>query len=368
MKNELKKILVLYSMYLLPFLISCNTMEEIKPLRKDIVDAVFASGHIENMYQYSVNANVEGFLQNQWVKEGDKVKTGQKMFYLTNEVQNSQVQSALNNLEYAHFNASSQSPQIEQLKIQIAQAEQKKLVDSLNYQRYSRLVKTQAVSKQDADNARIQYLSSVANLGVLQNNLHDEIHTLKLNLDNAKSQLDIQKETNNYYLIQARNNGTVLSINKKLGDYLKKGDLIAQIGSGITLAKLYIAEDDIHRVNLGQRVFISLNSNKDSILEARITKIYPSFDQNDQSFLADAQFINPNSTLINGTQLQANIILGEKKNALVIPSYLLGNGDYIYLKGKKEKIPVKTGIKTLEFTEILSGLQESDILLSPKNP
>jgi len=366
MKNTFNTSIILITLWVFASFNACKQAEEIKPLRRDIVDAVFASGHIENMYQYSVNANVDGFLQNLGVKEGDKVKSGQKLFYLSNEVQNSQVQSAKTNLEFAEYNASMHSPQIEQLKLQIDQAEQKKQVDSMNYLRYSRLVKTQAVSKQDADNVRIQYLSSKSNLGVLQNNLHDLMHTLKLNQENAKTQLEIQKETNNYYFIQARAAGTVLSISKKVGDYAKKGDLIAQIGSGIAIAKLYIAEDDIHRVALGQKVLISLNSNKDSILQATIIKIYPSFDQTDQSFLVDAEFKNPNGNYINGTQLQANIILGEKKNALVIPSYCLGTGDFVNLKGQKEKVPVKTGIKTLEFTEILSGLNETDILTLPK--
>ncbi len=51
---------------------------------------------------------------------------------------------------------------------------------------------------------------------------------------------------------------------------------------------------------------------------------------------------------------------------LVVPSYCIINGDYVMLKGSKEKTPVKTGIRTLEWTEILSGISEKDVLVTPK--
>jgi multidrug efflux pump subunit AcrA (membrane-fusion protein) len=274
--------------------------------------------------------------------------------------------NAVNNLKFAQTNAASGSPQIDQLKFQIRQAQQKTTVDSLNNERYARLVKTLAVSKADADNARVQYTSSKSNLDVLESNLRDLEHTLKNNVDNARIQLEIQKENDDYYTIRASDPGVVLAVNKKLGDYAKKGDAICQIGSGMAIAKLYIAEDDIHRVKIGQPVLVSLNSNKNYILKATVRKLYPSFDTNDQSFVVDARFAPNQGKMINGTQLQANIIIEEKSNALVIPSEYLVNGDYVFIKGKTDKIPVSVGIRTLDYTEIRSGLSDQDVLLLPK--
>jgi len=349
------------------FFNGCNQISEVSPQRKDIVDAVFASGHIENLNQYSVNANVDGFLTKIYVVEGDSVKSGSPLFFLSNEVQHSQVENAHNNLDFASHNAQPNSPQINQLKLQIIQAKEKLKIDSMNFTRFSRLVQNQAVSKVDADNAELQYKTSKSNLGVLENNLKDLVHNLNLNLKNAKAQLDIQKETNEYYSIKAKSPGIILSISKKQGDYVKKGDILSQIGSGQIIAKLYIAEDDIHRVKLGQRVLISLNSDKNIIMNGTLLKIYPSFDQNDQSFIVDARFDSTQNQIINGTQLQANIIVDHKSQALVIPSNYLINGDFVYIKGQKNKIPVKVGIRTLEFSEILSGLTGSEKLEIPKN-
>jgi len=356
----------LYFILILSVLAGCVGQNEIKPQRKDIVDAVFGSGHIENRYQYAVTANTDGYLKEAFVAEGDTVKPGEKLFRLTNDVQQTQVTNALTNLEYAKSNVLPKAPQIEQLKTQIAQAQEKLSVDSINYARYKRLVKTQAVSNSDFENVQLQYQSSSSSLKVLQHNLADLQHQLNLNVENAKAQYNIQQENNNYYNISGRANGVVLSVAKKTGDYVKKGDVIAQVGAGKPVIKLYIAEDDIQRVKTGQQTLISLNSDKDKVIKATISKIYPSFDANEQAFIAEATFNDQPGNLRNGTQLQCNIIVQEKKDVLVIPTYSLINGDYVMLKDNKEKTPVKTGIRTLEWTEILSGITEKDVLVIPK--
>lgn len=349
-------------------LAACKHPQSVKPQRKDIVDAVFGSGHLENTNQYNVMANAEGYIRISYVSEGDTVKSGQSLFRLSNDVQQSQVSNALNNLEYAKTNALPHSPQLEQLKIQIEQARQKNQVDSLNYARYARLVKTQAVSTMDYDNARLTYQSSLANLQVLEKNLADLERSVDLNLKNAKSQYDIQNQNNDYYVITSDAPGVIMNVGKKTGDYVKKGDVIALVGAGKPVIKLYIAEEDIHRIIAGQTALISLNSRKDTVFKATITKIYPGFNTTEQSFIAEATFNEGEQTgpLLNGTQLQANIIIGEKKQALVIPTYYLMSGNYVMLKGGKEKKAVQTGITTLEWTEITGGLSENDELIQPK--
>ena len=351
---------------ILSALAGCSDSNEVKPQRRDIVDAVFGSGHIENRDQYAVTANTDGYLKAAYVAEGDSIKRDQKLFRLTNEVQQTQVSNALTNLQYAKTNAQPRAPQIAQLKTQIAQAQDKLSVDSLNYARYKRLVKTQAVSNSDFENVQLQYQSSSSSLRVLQHNLADLEHQLNLGVDNASAQYNIQKENDNYYNINSRANGVVLSVAKKVGDYVKKGDIIAQVGAGQPVIKLYIAEDDIQRVKVGQSTLISLNSNKNQVVKAYISKIYPAFDSNQQAFIVEATFKDNPGVLMNGTQLQCNIIVQEKKNVLVVPTYCLINGDFVILKGAKDKTAVKAGIRTLEWTEVLSGVTDNDVLMTPK--
>lgn len=344
----------------------CAGKHEIKPVRKTIVDAVFASGHSENKSQYTVMANAEGLIDQAYVVEGDTVRDGQRLFRIRNEVQRTQVANAVTNLDFARTNAAEGSPQLLQLEAQIAQAQKKLIVDSVNFLRYSRLVKTQAVSTSDFDNARLTYQNSQSALVVLEKNLADLRHNLNLSVDNARAQYDIQQQNDKYYAITCVGDGVVMNVTKKTGDYIKKGDAIAVMGMGSVIIKLDIAEDDIRRVKVGQKTLISLNSEKDKTYTAVITKIYPAFNSTEQSFVVEAVFDVVPDHLLNGTQLQANIIIETRENALVIPSYCLVNDSFVLIKGSQEKRPVVVGIRTLEWAEITAGLHEGEVIIAPK--
>ena len=346
--------------------LGCQNKRTLTPERKTIVDAVFASGHTENKSQYTVMANVEGLVRQAYVAEGDTVRSGQRLFRIQNDVQRTEVANAATNLDFARTNAAEGSPQLLQLEAQIAQAQKKLSVDSVNYLRYSRLVKTQAVSTSDYDNARLTYQNSQSALTVLEKNLADLRHNLNLSVDNARAQYEIQKENNRYYDINSMGDGVVMNVGKKTGDYIKKGDAIAVMGTGSVIIKLDIAEDDIRRVREGQRTLISLNSEKEKTYTAMITRIYPSFNSAEQSFVAEATFDTIPDHLLNGTQLQANIIIATRAGALVIPSYCLMNDSFVLVRDNQEKRRVAIGIRTLEWAEITAGLKEGEVIMAPK--
>lgn len=353
------------SLFLL-ILAACKQPAETHPQRRQIIDAVFGSGHLEHREQYALAAGADGYLNKAYVNEGDTVPAGQLLYSLKNEVQQSEVTNALTNLRYAKINGSSDAPQIDGLNIQIAQANDKLRIDSLNYNRYMRLAKTQAVSQTDLENAQTQFQASSASLKVLKQNLASLKRTLKLNINNSGAHYAIQEQTNKNYVLKSKAPGVIFGVVKKPGDYLKKGDVIAQMGAGQMIIKLSIAEDDIPRIKLGQLAYISFNSRNEHIVPALITKIYPAFDVTQQAFIVEAQLTqHTGADELNGTQLQANIIVGQKNNALVIPSYCILNGDYVSLKNQSTRKKVQTGIKTLEWTEIVSGLTTQDVLQIP---
>lgn len=344
----------------------CGHKKEVKPERKDIVDAVFGSGHLENKNQYVVMANTDGYLKDIYITEDDSVKNNQSLFRIDNEVQETQAENALTKLKFAKNNTGQRAPQIEQVKIQIAQAMDKARIDSLNYKRYERLLKTNAVSQTDYEKAQLQYQESSSSYQVLRKSLADLKLNLNLGLENAKADYKIEKQHNNFYNITSKVSGVVLSVAKKAGDYVKKGDELARLGAGHPIIKLYLAEDDIEAVKAGQTALISLNSRKDKVFKAVIVKKYPSFDLEQQAFVVEASFKEETPGLINGTQLQGNIIIQEKSKALVIPTLYLMAGDAVRIKDRKEQTPVKVGIRTLEWTEIISGITENDVLILPK--
>jgi len=71
--------------------------------------------------------------------------------------------------------------------------------------------------------------------------------------------------------------------------------------------------------------------------------------------------------LFSGLAVEANIIVRQKDNALVIPkqSILPGDSVLIVTDSGNKKVKITRGIETLEETEVISGLNaESKLILN----
>jgi membrane fusion protein, macrolide-specific efflux system len=348
------------------FLLSCSGKNETTtPETKNITDAVFASGFVAYSDEYWATSNTEGAILKSYVKEGDKVQYNQHLFQLSGEVQSLQSYNAKTNYEDAQSNVNENAPQISQLKKAIHQAEKNLLLDAKNYDRYKILVASNAVSKVDFDKAKLQYENSILNLEIQKQSLEDLQNKLNLQVKNTKNQLDIQNKYVSDYLLKSAVNGVVLEITKKTGELAKKGELLARIGGGTLITKLYIAEEDINKIILNQKVMLVLNTDTKKTYEAKVSKIYPAFNDKEQSFVIEVSFINKVPKLISGTQVQGNIVFEERKNALIIPSrYLTENNMVILENGDKKQI--KIGVRNSEWTEVISGIDKGTTIVLPK--
>jgi multidrug efflux pump subunit AcrA (membrane-fusion protein) len=336
---------------------SKSKTELIKPVRKEIIDAVFAHGYTINSDEYLVATKTEGFILKSYIKEGDYIEVGDPLFQLSSEVQSEQFENALAQYNDALYKASPNSPEIVSLQTQIQQAASQVAFDKINYDRQSALMESDLVSQFDYDKSKLQYETSLSNLQVLEKSLEDLKSTLQLNLENAESQLEIQKDYLGDYFIRSTKKGQVLNIFKEQGELAKRGESLAKIGSGSTIAKLFIAEEDITHVKVGQNTRIALNTDKENPLDAVISKIYPAFDFAEQSFILEAEFLQQYSTILANTQLQANIYIAHKENALVIPAEFLRANNKVTLADDSE-VTVAIGIESGKWVEIISGINE----------
>jgi multidrug efflux pump subunit AcrA (membrane-fusion protein) len=373
--QETKKIkIVLMTKYfqytLIPFGVilasACSTDSSILPQRKDIVDAVFASGSIATKNEYNVTAYMDGYLDSSYVVEGDSVTKGNVLFKIKNDVQREELDNALVNYRFARRNNETDAPRLRQQQALVMEALKTLATDSINYVRYSQLVKTKAVARAEFEKVELEFNNAKSDLLVQEQALADLRRNLSLDVDNSKSQLAIQRQNDLYYYLHGESPGRINQVFKKNGDLLKRGDAIAQVGTGAIVARLLIAEEDINRVTLGQMTFLSLNSAREKLYPAHVTKIYPAFDNVNQAFTVEATFDVLPYDLKDGTQLQANILVGEKNHAMVIPSQYLLAGDSVILDQGKRKVAVQAGIRTMEWTEIIAGLAENNRIILSK--
>jgi multidrug efflux pump subunit AcrA (membrane-fusion protein) len=365
MKRRLFSIKIISILFITIIISGCSKKETTKPIIMNITNAVFASGYITYSDEYWVTANAEGFILNSYIKEGDTVKKEQKLFELSSEIQYLQSKNARINYQDALEKSNPNTPQILQLKNQITQAEKTLELDKKNYERYTRLNNSNSVSQLEYDKTKLQYESSVSNLDILKKSLVDLENNLQLQAKTAKNQLDIQNKYYGDYLLSSSMNGIVLEINKNTGELTKKGEIIARIGGGKLITKLYIAEEDINLIKLNQPVVLELNTDPNRTFKATVSKIYPAFDDIEQSFVIEVNFTKDLPTLRSGTQVQANIIAEERKNALVIPTQYLLKNNKILLDNKKE-IELEIGVKNNEWVEVINGIDKNTTIILPQ--
>jgi len=284
---------------------------------------------------------------------------------IESDVQNNQVADAIAVYNDAANNASANAAQLQQIQTKINQAREQLALDKVNYERYTDLRAKNSVSQLDFEKAELQYNASQNNLSVLQNNYTEAESALKLNETRSLVQVNTQKAILEDYRLTTSISGRVIDLYKKQGELIRKGEAVAEIGSGSFIIKLFVAEDDIEKVNNGQAVAVNMNTYPNQTFNAKVSKIYPSFNEVEQSYVVEARFDQFPDKIFSGSQLQANIETGSSKNALVIPSSYLLRESYVLLDNGEER-KVVIGGKNSDWTEVISGITEQDVLTKPK--
>ncbi len=344
---------------------SCNKKAETtSPSRITIEEAVFASGNMEQEDTHILSANADGIILSLSLREGLVVESKQLIGTIQNDVQSNQVTDALIGYQDAVNAASPGSPVLQNLSVQIEQAKKQLSFDQENYQRFKELYFKKSVSKIDFEKYELQYTASKNNLSKLEENYKDLQSDLKLTEERNRIQLNTQKDKLNDYYVFTSHSGVITKVLKKQGELVRKGETIAQVASGNFIVKLFVAADDIVKVNVGQAVALNINTYPNQVFMARVNKIYPGFDEGEQSYTVQATFDKFPPKMFNGTQLQANIEVGKRENVLVIPSSYITKGQFVKLESGEDRA-IKIGSKTSQWTEVISGLSEKDVIVKP---
>lgn len=339
---------------------------ETTPEYRNITETVFASGILVPENQYNLTAQSDGYLISLNFEEGDIVKTGDLLAVIDNKTSDINLQGANQLLYIANSNLSSNAPALKQIEANLLIAEQKMKQDEIQVERYKKLYDANSVSKLEYENVLLAFETSKANFNSLQENYKLQKQQAEQQLINQRTQSGINKVLQGNNEIRAVIGGKVYNKYKELGDYVRRGEIIAVIGSPTNLyAKLSIDESSISKIQVNQQVIIQLNTNKTKNYKGVISEIYPSFDIITQSFSCKAVFTDSLDFLMSGTQVQANIIIENKDSVLVIPRKYLDFGNNVLVKGEG-KIKVETGFISNEWVEILSGINENSVIQAEK--
>lgn len=339
--------------------------ESTKPTHEELVEAVYSSVVIEPVDAYKVNSSITGYIDEVYFKEGDFVKKGDLLFLISNKPIELNEQNAELNYELLKDSYDGAANLIEEMKLDQKSSKMKMMNDSVNYQRFKMLYDKNACSKFELDNASMAYELSKNNYLSVSKRIVRKEKELRNQINQSKNNLNASSLKTKDYYIRSNIDGKLFQTFKEKGEFVSMQEPIAIVGNAQDYKlKMLIDEVDISKVSIGQKVLVTLEAYKSKVFEAKITKIAPKMDAQTQTFEIEATFVNKPSKLYMGLTGEGNIVINEKKKALVIPREYLQAGNKV--ETENGFVKVKTGLSNWSFIEIVSGLDENTVILKPE--
>lgn len=132
--------------------------------------------------------------------------------------------------------------------------------------------------------------------------------------------------------MRAEQDGRVYAIYKKEGEWAGIQQELVLLGSAEEyLLELQVDENDIVRIQPGQKVVLTLDSYNKQVFEARVSKINPAMNEKTRTFEVEAEWTQPPPRLYPNLTADANIILQVRENALLIPRSFLEQDSFVWV-------------------------------------
>ncbi|HZF65126.1 MAG TPA: efflux RND transporter periplasmic adaptor subunit [Chitinophagaceae bacterium] len=352
--------------FLVLLLLSCGKKQkEFHPEIKQLTEAVYASGTLVPEKEYKVTSSTEGYLVETFIHEGSEIKKGQRLYHVSSATKDANVSTAIQMASRTEALTGTASPVIKSLYSNLSAANLKVKNDSLQYVRYKNLFEQDAVSKSSFEKWQQQYLTAQQERTAILEQIKAQQLSLNIQRQGAANSVTLSLTEKNNGNLKSFADGMVYEVYKHAGDRVALHEPIALIGSGKTIARLSVDEDDFGKVQAGQKVLLKTDAFPNKIIEARITKIYPLLNKADQTFRVDAELIDTLPLALYGLNIEANIVTGENKAVLVIPKAALLKGDSVITKEKGilKKIKISKGVEDKDWVEVKSGLSANHLIV-----
>lgn len=245
------------------------------------------------------------------------------------------------------------------------------------------------VSLNVSEGSQVSVGSVIATLS--SSSVEEQVESSRLSLQQSQLSYENTVEQLDDYIITAPIDGTVITKNTKVGDTLDTTN------GQTTLAVIYdlsyltfdmsLDELDVNQVEVGQTVEVTCDSLEDvGTIEGVVTKVSVAGTTSNgvTTYPVTVQIDNPPKDLLPGMNVDAVIVVDEATNVIAVPISAVQRGDTVYVKDDSatntdgtmvngsllpdgwRAVEVETGLSDTNYIEILSGIEEGDIVYVPE--
>jgi macrolide-specific efflux system membrane fusion protein len=328
--------------------------------RGDLEASLTAVGALQPKNYVDVGAQVSGQLQSLHVTYGSQVKEGDLLAEIDPAVYSAKV--------------ASEQAQLKILQAQIAEQKAQLALAQSQNARNQRLYKQNAVSQDVLQTGEANEAVARAQIAALQAQLEQAQSTLDGDLANLK-----------YTKIYAPIAGTVVSISAQQGQTLnanQSAPTILRIADLDTMTVwAQVAEADIVKIKTGMPVHFSTLGMPDRQWTGKVRQILPTPEEINDVILYDVlvDVANPDHLLMTQMSAQVFFVLGEAKDALLVPVAALqpmtaagedgqaGTPYRVELRTAEGSAvrEIRVGLSNRANAEVLAGLAEGDQVILP---
>jgi RND family efflux transporter MFP subunit len=300
---------------------------------------VVLPGNIEAFITAPIYSRTNGYLKHWYVDIGGQVRKGQLLAEIETPEVDQQLSQSLSNLSTAESN----------LKLA-----------GITKDRYEGLLKSNAVSKQDVDNAVGAYNSSKA--------------TVEANQANVKQLQALQS----FEKIYAPFDGIVTARNTDIGDLIQAGsgggagtDLFHVSQPGKLRVYVNVPQEYSQAAKPGLTADLTLPEFPDRRFQGRLVRTANAIATNTRTLLTEIDVDNPDGTLLTGAYAEVHLKLPGPSSTFVIPvSTLMFRSEGLRLAvvkdGKAVLTPITPGRDFGDRLEVASGLHgDEEIVVNP---
>ena len=335
---------------------------EIGTIENDLTIA----GAFKPFQEVDVHAKVAGYIRKIYVDVGDHVSEGQRLAVL-------EVPELAAELAGASAAVRRSEQEIHRAQGDVERAKSTHAAAHAMYDRLNQAAQQKAglVAQQEVDNAQAKDLESEAAVSSAQASLSAAQQALEV----AQANQNQYSALSNYTRIVAPFAGVVTARYADTGALLAAGTSNSQSMPVVRLAEvsklrlvLPVPESIAGQIHLGDPVKVHVQALNEDIV-GKVSRFAGSLDSQTRTMETEIDFDNRNGKLLPGMYTETVLQLAARNSALLIPMEALAqnNGDATVLivntKSVVEERHVKLGLQGKRRVEVLSGLQENDLVV-----
>lgn len=243
------------------------------------------------------------------------------------------------------------------------------------------LPSTEALKVAEDNLSRLQKLTGLSNVPQVEfEKAKSEVNRLRALVESERIERDrnlaMLEETAKKLEAQMKNSeirspvdGLLTAIKTIDGELVAERAELFTVSSRKNYVRGEVDEEDVGEVKAGMEAIVQVYAFRTRQFRAKVSAIQPAADPETQRYTIVLELENPPENLMAGMTGEMNIITGTHENALLLPTRALVVDQALVVKrGLIQSRTVKVGYRTLDFSEVLSGVLEGErVVLSDQD-